>query len=154
MPKPTHSHFSDGAPVITLINLAAVFDRQLPEHDPHYESIDTHHTGVPRLAFHQDGPPSDGWFHNTPLPTPVPNDSPTPSDMPVVSTRPFDDPTEDPTPITLFDDEANTHFFRQHVSDGSIKVVKVDTKDQLADIFTKGLTRQVFEPLRLKLLGW
>jgi hypothetical protein len=30
----------------------------------------------------------------------------------------------------------------------------IDKRDQLADIFTKGLTRQAFEPLRLKLLGW
>jgi hypothetical protein len=46
------------------------------------------------------------------------------------------------------------HFFRQHVADGSVRVVKISTNDQLADIFTKGLTRQVFESLRFKLLGW
>ena len=51
------------------------------------------------------------------------------------------------------------HWFRQYVSqnngeDGGIVVKKVDTKDQIADIFTKGLARQLFERLRKMLAGW
>jgi hypothetical protein len=51
------------------------------------------------------------------------------------------------------------HWFRQYVSrdngeDGGIVIKKVDTKDQVADIFTKGLGRQLFERLRKMLSGW
>ena len=51
------------------------------------------------------------------------------------------------------------HWFRQYVSqnqgeDGGIVIKKVDTKDQIADIFTKGLGRQMFERLRKMLAGW
>jgi Reverse transcriptase (RNA-dependent DNA polymerase) len=46
------------------------------------------------------------------------------------------------------------HFFRSHVADGSIQLKKIDTKDQLADIFTKGLSAEVFKRLRLRLCGW
>ena len=51
------------------------------------------------------------------------------------------------------------HLFRQYVSqnqgeDGGIVIKKVDTKDQIADIFTKGLGRQMFERLRKMLAGW
>ena len=51
------------------------------------------------------------------------------------------------------------HWFRQYVSqnqgeDGGIVIKKVDTKDQIADIFTKGLGKQLFEKLRKMLAGW
>ena len=46
------------------------------------------------------------------------------------------------------------HHFRSHVADGSIKLVKVPTNDQLADIFTKGLTMEQFTHLRKKIVGW
>ena len=51
------------------------------------------------------------------------------------------------------------HWFRQFVSrdegkDGGIVIKKVDTKNQIADIFTKGLGRQLFEKLRKMLMGW
>jgi Reverse transcriptase (RNA-dependent DNA polymerase)./Integrase core domain. len=51
------------------------------------------------------------------------------------------------------------HWFRQHVStddgaDGGIVVKKIDTKNQLADIFTKGLGPTIFARLRAKLMGW
>jgi hypothetical protein len=39
------------------------------------------------------------------------------------------------------------YFFRQYVAGGTVRVVKIDTRDHLADIFTKGLTLQAFEPL-------
>ena len=51
------------------------------------------------------------------------------------------------------------HWFRQYVStndgeDGGIVVKKIGTKDQLADIFTKGLGPTLFEGLRKRLCGW
>lgn len=51
------------------------------------------------------------------------------------------------------------HWFLQHVSvdggnDGGIIVKKTDTKEQIADIFTKGLGPTLFAKLREKLMGW
>jgi hypothetical protein len=46
------------------------------------------------------------------------------------------------------------HFFWDWVKRGDVKVEKVDTKDQIADIFTKGLPRETFKYLRHLLLGW
>jgi hypothetical protein len=46
--------------------------------------------------------------------------------------------------------------FREYVFDKSnrIELVKVDTNNQLGDIFTKGLTAPTFEYLRRLLMGW
>jgi hypothetical protein len=46
------------------------------------------------------------------------------------------------------------HWFREQMKPNEIRVVKVDTQEQLADIFTKGLRLATFEPLRLKIMGW
>jgi hypothetical protein len=46
------------------------------------------------------------------------------------------------------------HFFRDYVEKGDIKLHKVDTKEQRADIFTKGLVQAIFEYLRELLMGW
>ena len=48
------------------------------------------------------------------------------------------------------------HWFREYVSDPANKVdlVKVDTKNQLGDILTKGLPVSTFEHLRCLLMGW
>jgi hypothetical protein len=49
------------------------------------------------------------------------------------------------------------HWFRSHVgktSEGSLDVVKVDTKINIADIMTKGLPKTDFERLRYMLVGW
>jgi hypothetical protein len=46
------------------------------------------------------------------------------------------------------------HWFREQMKPNEIRVVKVDTHEQLADIFTKGLRLATFEPLRLKIMGW
>jgi hypothetical protein len=35
-----------------------------------------------------------------------------------------------------------------------ITLIKIDTKNQLGDIFTKGLTKDSFERLRFMLMGW
>ena len=45
------------------------------------------------------------------------------------------------------------HWFRQHISD-RLRVVKVDTTQQRADILTKGLTQSTFEHIRKLLCGW
>ena len=46
------------------------------------------------------------------------------------------------------------HHFRYHVANGDIKIQWIDTKNQLADIFTKPLAEIAFSSLRLALLGW
>ena len=46
------------------------------------------------------------------------------------------------------------HWFRSHLKPNNIQVVKVNTKDQQADILTKGLRTQCFEENRKQLLGW
>ena len=47
-----------------------------------------------------------------------------------------------------------TVWFREEIVKRCIQLVKIDTKEQLGDIFTKGLTRVPFEYLRNKLCGW
>ena len=46
------------------------------------------------------------------------------------------------------------HHFWQHVKDGTIKIEKIPTTDQLADYLTKGLTREIFVRLRKIVQGW
>jgi hypothetical protein len=46
------------------------------------------------------------------------------------------------------------HWFREQIGPRNIELVKIDTKDQLGDLFTKGLTAIPFKHLRLKLMGW
>jgi hypothetical protein len=46
------------------------------------------------------------------------------------------------------------HHFRSHVARGDIKIQWIDTKHQLADIFTKPLAGLLFASLRRSLLGW
>ena len=59
------------------------------------------------------------------------------------------------TPRSKFYD-CKVHWFRSHLKDGTdrIRVEKIDTKEQLADIFTKPLPKAVFEYLRKKMMGW
>ena len=46
-------------------------------------------------------------------------------------------------------------FFKEHVGEGSsIDVVRIDSEDNLADLFTKGVEEHLFVPLRDKLMGW
>ena len=45
------------------------------------------------------------------------------------------------------------HHFRSEVDSGNIVVKHVESKEQVADIFTKGLTDN-FVYLREKLMGW
>jgi hypothetical protein len=46
------------------------------------------------------------------------------------------------------------HWFREHIGPRNIELVKIDTKEQLSDMFTKGLSPIPFKYLRLKLMGW
>jgi len=45
------------------------------------------------------------------------------------------------------------HFFRDQVGKG-VELKKVDSREQVADIFTKGLVEELFVHLRKKLCGW
>jgi hypothetical protein len=46
--------------------------------------------------------------------------------------------------------EIRHHFIRDHVERGDIKLIHVDTKHQIADIFTKPLNTQQYCELRFK----
>ena len=46
------------------------------------------------------------------------------------------------------------YWFREQLEPYGIVLTKIDTKEQLGDIFTKGLGRVPFEHLRKKLMGW
>jgi hypothetical protein len=46
------------------------------------------------------------------------------------------------------------HWFGKQIGPRNIELVKVDTTNQLGDIFTKGLGATAFQRLRLKLMGW
>jgi hypothetical protein len=51
------------------------------------------------------------------------------------------------------------HFFKEHVKtdqnpNGEVCIHKIDTTRQLADIMTKGLVAEKFQPLRDALMGW
>ena len=46
------------------------------------------------------------------------------------------------------------HHFREHVKSGILLVKRVETTEQLADIFTKALARQPLEYLRKQIMGW
>ena len=46
------------------------------------------------------------------------------------------------------------HHFREHVKKGLISINAIDTKEQIADIFTKGLPGISFKYLRRHLMGW
>ncbi len=46
------------------------------------------------------------------------------------------------------------HWFREHIGPRQIQLVKINSDDQLGDLFTKGLTKIKFSRLRKKLMGW
>ena len=47
-----------------------------------------------------------------------------------------------------------TIWFREEIKRRGIKLVKIETTEQLGDLFTKGLPNKAFVYLRKKLLGW
>ena len=46
------------------------------------------------------------------------------------------------------------HWFRQNVESGEIDIKRIDSKNQLADIFTKDLQGNIFVAIRKLLCGW
>jgi hypothetical protein len=46
------------------------------------------------------------------------------------------------------------HFFREYVNKGDLKLYKVESENQKADIFTKGLVLHIFLIIRKLLMGW
>ena len=57
------------------------------------------------------------------------------------------------TPRSKFYD-SKVHWFRSYLKPNHIEVKKIDTKYQLADLFTKPLLRDTFQFLRKLLIGW
>ena len=47
-----------------------------------------------------------------------------------------------------------TVWFREQIVQRGIKLLKIDTVEQLGDIFTKSLAKPMFEYLLKKLMGW
>ena len=47
-----------------------------------------------------------------------------------------------------------TIWFREEIYKRGIKLLKIESSEQLGDIFTKGLARATFEYLRSKIIGW
>lgn len=47
-----------------------------------------------------------------------------------------------------------TIWFREEIVKRGVTLLKIDTVEQLGDMFTKGLARPAFEHLRKKLMGW
>jgi hypothetical protein len=47
-----------------------------------------------------------------------------------------------------------TIWFREEIHKRDIKLLKIETTEQLGDIFTKGLAQTAFEYLRSKIIGW
>ena len=46
------------------------------------------------------------------------------------------------------------HFFREHVANGSLQILKIASENNKGDIFTKGLDHNKFHTLRFLLMGW
>ena len=49
---------------------------------------------------------------------------------------------------------SKTIWFREEINKRGIKLFKIDTVEQMGDIFTKGLPRETFEYLRKKIMYW
>ncbi len=47
-----------------------------------------------------------------------------------------------------------TVWFREEIQKRGIKLIKIDSVEQLGDIFTKGLPHAIFEYLRKRMMGW
>ena len=47
-----------------------------------------------------------------------------------------------------------TIWFHEEIHKRGIKLKKIETSEQLGDIFTKGLTQATFEYLQAKIVGW
>ena len=47
-----------------------------------------------------------------------------------------------------------TIWFHEEIHKRCVQLLKIDTVEQLGDIFTKGLVQVTFEYLRKKIIGW
>ncbi len=47
-----------------------------------------------------------------------------------------------------------TIWFCEEINKCGIKLLKIETSEQLGDMFTKGLAKPTFEYLRSKIIGW
>ena len=47
-----------------------------------------------------------------------------------------------------------TVWFREEIQKRGVKLIKIDSMEQLGDIFTKGLPPAIFEYLRTCMMGW
>jgi hypothetical protein len=47
-----------------------------------------------------------------------------------------------------------TIWFHEEINRHAIKLLKIETSEQLGDMFTKGLAEPTFEYLRSKIIGW
>jgi len=47
-----------------------------------------------------------------------------------------------------------TIWFREEINKRGITLLKIDTTEQLGDIFSKGLSQPTFEYLWSKIIGW
>ena len=47
-----------------------------------------------------------------------------------------------------------TIWFCEEINRRGIKLLKIETSEQLGDMFTKGLAKPAFEYLRSKIIGW
>jgi hypothetical protein len=46
------------------------------------------------------------------------------------------------------------HWFCEHIGPRNIQLVKISSSDQLGNLFTKGLSRVLFQGLQKQLMGW
>ena len=46
------------------------------------------------------------------------------------------------------------HWFREYLDKLNVEILSIDTKEQLADIFTKGLVQKEFQSKRMMVCGW
>jgi hypothetical protein len=46
------------------------------------------------------------------------------------------------------------HHFRQHVANKEIAIEQIRSQDQIADVFTKNLPKDLFLKFRLAICGW
>ena len=47
-----------------------------------------------------------------------------------------------------------TFWFREEINRQGVKLLKIETVEQLGDMFTKGLAKTTFKYLRKKVMGW
>ena len=49
---------------------------------------------------------------------------------------------------------SKTIWFREEINKRGIKMLKIDTDEQMGDMFTKGFPRSTFDYLQKNIIGW